>query len=319
MSYCITSTVSVCSDPFVPIQYAYDNVDRVISETRSGPGMMTETTAYDYTPVEASDPVLPVDTRPRTVVKTLDGIECERTYYVYSPLTNIVERVGTQGALYGSTNVLRAVTAFYPAVANDVRSGLVASIRHEDGKLDVYDYALTSNLWVETVTHLHEQSPAPVSGKTTRDITTTNRRGEILEQKTEAFIDGSWYTIARDRMTYNTTGKRIRTENLAGQVTTTAWDCCHKVSEVQPDGSTTTWDYDNEGRMIASSRLVPLDMTNVTWLTTCYEYDDLGRQVATWQTNYSAQVGLPATRALRPARSRNRSRRPAWQHHYNGV
>ena len=278
------------------IQYAYDNVDRVISETRSGPGMMTETTAYDYTPVEASDPVLPVDTRPRTVVKTLDGIECERTYYVYSPLTNIVERVGTQGALYGSTNVLRAVTAFYPAVANDVRSGLVASIRHEDGKLDVYDYALTSNLWVETVTHLHEQSPAPVSGKTTRDITTTNRRGEILEQKTEAFIDGSWYTIARDRMTYNTTGKRIRTENLAGQVTTTAWDCCHKVSEVQPDGSTTTWDYDNEGRMIASSRLVPLDMTNVTWLTTCYEYDDLGRQVATWQTNYSAQVGLPATR-----------------------
>ena len=47
--------------------------------------------------------------------------------------------------------------------------------------------------------------------------------------------------------------------------------------------------------MIASSRLIPLDMTNVTWLTTCYEYDDLGRQTATWQTNYAAQVGLPAT------------------------
>ena len=37
-------------------------------------------------------------------------------------------------------------------------------------------------------------------------------------------------------------------------------------------------------------------MTNVTWLTTCYEYDDLGRQIATWQTNYAAQVGLPVTR-----------------------
>ena len=37
-------------------------------------------------------------------------------------------------------------------------------------------------------------------------------------------------------------------------------------------------------------------MTNVTWLTTCYQYDALGRQVATWQTNYAAQVGLPATR-----------------------
>ena len=97
-------------------------------------------------------------------------------------------------------------------------------------------------------------------------------------------------------MTYNFEGKRITSESLAGQVTTTAWDCCRKVSEVQPDGSTTTWDYDDEGRMIASSRLIPLDMTNVTWLTTCYEYDDLGRQTATWQTNYAAQVGLPATR-----------------------
>ena len=48
-------------------QYAYDNADRVVSETRSGPGMMTEATTYDYTPVDPSDPVLPVDTRPRTV------------------------------------------------------------------------------------------------------------------------------------------------------------------------------------------------------------------------------------------------------------
>jgi RHS repeat-associated protein len=278
------------------IQYAYDNLDRVTSETRSGPDMMTETTTYDYTPVDPSDPALPVDTRPRTVVKKLDGIECERTYYAYLPFTNIVERVGEQGAAYGGTNVLRTVTAFYPVVANDARSGFVASIRHEDGKFDLYDYELSSNIWVRTVTHLHEQSPAPVSGKTTRDITITNARGEEIETRTEAYIDGIWYTIARNRMTYNFEGKRISSENLAGQVTTTAWDCCHKVSEIQPDGSTTTWDYDIEGRMIASSRLIPLDMTNVTWLTTCFRYDDLGRQVATWQTNFAAQVGLPATR-----------------------
>ena len=277
-------------------QYTYDSLDRVISETRSGPGMMTEMTTYDYTPVDPSDPVLPVDTRPRIVVRKLNNIECERTYYVYSPLTNIVERVGTQGAAYGGTNVLRTVTAFYPVVANDPRSGFVASIRHEDGRLDIYDYFLVSNLWIRTVTHLHEQSPSPVSGKTTRDITLTNVRSQILEEKTEAFIDGIWYTISKNRMTYNAEGKRTSLENLAGQVTTTAWDCCRKVSEVQPDGSTTTWDYDDDGRIIASSRLIPLDMTNVTWLTTCYEYDDLGRQIATWQTNYAAQVGLPVTR-----------------------
>ena len=107
---------------------------------------------------------------------------------------------------------------------------------------------------------------------------------------TEAYIDGIWYTISRSRMTYNLQGKRTSLENLAGQVTTTARDCCHKVSETQPDGSATTWDYDAEGRMIAASRLVLLDMTNVTWLTTCYKYDDLGRQTATWPTNYATQV-----------------------------
>ena len=290
------------------IEYAYDAEGREQSIRRSGPDMMTEVTTYDYTPVDASDPVLPVDTRPRTVVRKLNNIECERTYYVYSPLTNIVERVGTQGAAYGSTNVLRTVTAFYPAggpgavpavggpTSVSAASGLVSSIRHEDGTLDMYDYALVSNIWIRTITHLHEQSPAPVSGKTTRDITITNSRGEILEEKTEAYIGEVWYTIARETMTYNPQGKRITSENLAGQVTTTAWDCCHKVSETEPDGSTTTWDYDDEGRMIASSRLIPLDMTNVTWLTTCYRYDGLGRQVATWQTNYAAQVGLPATR-----------------------
>ena len=83
---------------------------------------MTETTTYDYTPVDASDPILPVDTRPRTVVKTLNNIECERTYYVYSPLTNIVERVGTQGAPYGGTNVLRTVTSFYPVTGGPLSS-----------------------------------------------------------------------------------------------------------------------------------------------------------------------------------------------------
>ena len=37
-------------------------------------------------------------------------------------------------------------------------------------------------------------------------------------------IDGIWYTISRNRMTYNAEGKRTSLENLAGQVTTTAWD-----------------------------------------------------------------------------------------------
>ena len=95
---------------------------------------------------------------------------------------------------------------------------------------------LSSNLWAETVTHLHEQSPAPVSGKTTRDVTITNARGEEIEARTEAYIDGMWYTISRNRMTYNAEGKRTSLENIAGQVTTTAWDCCHIIMQLKLRG-----------------------------------------------------------------------------------
>ena len=35
-------------------------------------------------------------------------------------------------------------------------------------------------------------------------------------------------------MTDDTTGKRRRTENLAGQATTTEWDCCHKIESAYP-------------------------------------------------------------------------------------
>ena len=83
-------------------------------------------------------------------------------------------------------------------------AGFVQSIRHEDGKLDLYDYFLVSNCWVRTVTHLHEQSPTPVSGKTTRDITTTNHRGEILEQnpKNSVFrFSGLHFTVEFDKFT----------------------------------------------------------------------------------------------------------------------
>ena len=75
-------------------------------------------------------------------------------------------------------------------------SGLVSSIRHEDGTFDTYDYSLVSNLWVRTVTHLHEQSPTPVSGKTTRDITTTNHReGRIWVIHRTTFPTGSFHFV----------------------------------------------------------------------------------------------------------------------------
>ena len=275
-------------------EFAYDAADRIVSEKRSGSDMPDKLVTRSYASVDPSDVVPPVDSRPRTTVKKIAGIEVERTYHVYGPWTEITERAATQGAAYGAAGAMRTVKTYWETDSG-VKAGKLKSVRREDGRFDAYDYSLVTNVWTETVTHLHEQATSPVSGKTTRDTRITNARGEIVEERSEAFIDGTWYVISRNRMTYNLQGKRIQVENLAGQVTMTAWDCCHKISETQPDGQTTTWDYDAEGRMVASSRLIPLDLTNVTWVTTCYAYDGLGRQTATWMTNFTEHIGIPAT------------------------
>ena len=275
-------------------EYVYDSADRTIREVRSGVGMLAETVEKSYASVDSSDVVPPVDARPRTTVKKLDGVEVERTYHVYGPWTEITERAAAPGADYGAAGALRTVKTYWDADSG-VKAGKVKSIRREDGRVDAYDYTLADGVWTETVTHLHEQAMEPVSGKTTRDVSVMNRRGETLEYRTEAFVAGTWYTVAKTMQEFNAQGKVVRSTDLAGRVTTTAWDCCHKISETKPDGQTTTWDYDTEGRMIASSRLIPLDATNVTWVTTCYRYDAMGRQTATWTTNYTEHVGTPAT------------------------
>ena len=274
--------------------YDYDAVKRRIRETRSGVGMATNVIEHSYASVDPSDVVPPVDSRPRMTVKKIAGIEVERTYHVYGPWTEITERAATQGAVYGAVGAMRTVKTYWPE-GSGLKTGKVKSIRREDGRFDAYDYTLVTNVWTETVTHLHEQAMDPVSGKTTRDISVINARGETLEYRTEAYIGGNWYTISKTMQQHNLQGKVIRSTDLAGRVTTTAWDCCHKISESKPDGRIMTWDYDAEGRMIASSRLIPLDLTNVTWVTTCYAYDGLGRQTATWTTNTTAHIGIPAT------------------------
>ena len=82
---------------------------------------------------------------------------------------------------FGGANALRTVTAYYPVAEGDIRSGRVRSVRHEDGRMELYDYALEGGLWSIIETHAHEQAPEPVDGKTTHEVTVANSRGQILD------------------------------------------------------------------------------------------------------------------------------------------
>ena len=96
-------------------------------------------------------------------------------------------------------------------------------------------------------------------------------RGEIPEQKTDAYISGVWYTIARNQMKYNSTGKQRTFENLAGQLTTTAWDSCFA--------------YANNNRGELTNATAAVDAA----YRYAYDFDDIGNRESAFErgTNYT--------------------------------
>lgn len=277
------------------ILYEYDDKNRIVRESIP---LVEEETLYSYEPVDPSDPPLLCDTRPRCVVRKMQGIEIRRTYYVYGTNgVDIVERVGEQGAAYGGTNVLRTVTTYYP-VTGAITDGLVQSVRHEDGTVDDYAYDLTDGVWTETVTHVHEQAPDIVPMRTTRSVRVYNALGRLVDSRTDLCTIGvedlvpqaDWTPIERLQYAYDIDGNEIRREDLAGRLWSSEWagNCCGKVSETDWQGITTTFAYDADGRLVS---------TQQGSILTERLYDALGRVIAISSTNCVESLGTPVLHA----------------------
>ena len=261
-------------------EYAYDDEGRLTSITaqKSDGSGDIRVTSYSYVSNTVYDVVSPGDTRPRREIVSWNGMETERTFYVYSAATQIVERAAAGSAFGAPGN--RRTTQIYNSEGRIVKS--IAP----DGVETIYSYATD-----------------PVTGVFTTTATTVDRRtiteaapnGYVLETRTEALADGGqeWLTISRQTYTRNAEGKAVRTEDLAGRVTTAVWDCCNKVSETAPDGTTTLYTYDINRREIARGVLTATGLTDETYVTRRTEYDSMGRVAATWTTNETEGVGLP--------------------------
>ena len=264
------------------VRYRYDVQGRKIETVRTDTAeSFYEVTTLSYAPVAAGDVTSLMDTRPRCEVvaeRNAEGemVEVARTYHVYLPTQEIVERAATAGAAYGAEGALRTVKTWYaPDEETPYYAGRVASVRDEDGALRKYDYRLEEERWIETVTHLHEQAPEPVSGKTTRRSVVYDRVGNVVERNEEVFIDGVWHLIDRTTYAYNAAGKVTKETDFAGRETVSVWGdaCCGKVSEALPNGVRHTYAYDAEGNLLAQTTLK--DESH----TVTYRRDDLGRVV----------------------------------------
>ena len=270
--------------------YEYDDAGRlskIKAYELNGSGDTNEIW-YAYSPNMSCDAVLPGDTRPRIKTILWNDIATEQTFYVYSSVTQnltqtslttqIVERA-VVGSSFGDPGNRRTTTIY------NYEGRIVKSIAPDEVET-VYSYA------TDPVTGVFTTTATTVDRRT---ITETAPNGYILETRTEALSeDGTdWLVIARQAYTRNAEGKAIRTEDLAGRVTTAVWDCCNKVSETAPDGTTTLYTYDINRREIARSVLTATSLTNETYVTRRTEYDPMGRVAATWTTNETESVGLP--------------------------
>ncbi len=259
------------------VQYGYDANGRQISVTYPN---RSEVVTTSYAPVDPADQFLLNDTRPRTVTRTINAIEVERTYYAYLPTQEIVERCATQGAAYGAAGNLRTVKTWYPAAEDDYSAGRVKSVRYKDGQMDLYTYSWIDSIWTETVTRVHEEEPDPVAMQTTRRSAIYNRIGNLVEQRTELMTaPGVWEQIDGVVYEYSVNGKETKRTTFNGLITTSEWagTCCGKSSETAPDGTRTTFTYDDNGRLIVRTVLDPNP------IETHIGYDALGRQIVSWR------------------------------------
>ena len=267
------------------VQFEYDTLNRVSREFFP---LTNEETLYSYDSVDETDIVRVSDSRPRTVVKTREGIEIERTYYVFGTNgVDIVERVGEQGAAYGGTNVLRTIVTYYP-VTGSVSDGRIQSVRNEDGSLDCYQYALDDGKWIETTIHVHELAPEPRPFHTTRDVSVSDRRGNMVRTATELLVEnGCWEAIEAVENEYDLEGNLICSTDLAGRTTTSEWGgyCCGKTSETAWNGITTVFAYDDNGNTVLESvqQPTPVDIVHV--------FDEQSREVLSYMTNRTDGLG----------------------------
>ena len=280
------------------VKYAYDANGRQTSITYPNRGEVVTTS---YAPVDPADQILLNDTRPRTIIRKINNIEVERTYYAYLPTQEIVERAATQGVAYGAVGNLRTVTTWYPAAEDDYSAGRVKSVRYEDGQMDFYAYSWIDSIWTETVTRVHEQEPDPVAMQTTRRSTIYNRIGNLVEERTELMTAaGVWEQIDGVAYEYSVNGKETKRTTFNGLITTSEWagTCCGKSSETASDGTRTTFTYDDNGRLIVRTVLDPNP------IETHIGYDAIGRETVTWTTNRVAHLGTTPLHATYDALGR---------------
>ena len=282
------------------VAYQYDDHGRVTREFRPWLSGVVDTSlattravSYNYSPVDAAETVTPESFwEPRVVTETVLGVVTSKTFHARikaadGAITEISEQAWAGFAAYGDTRNLRTVTSYYSEAEGEAFSGKLKSVLSPDGKLTTYayDYGVFDGVgtftqgggrWLKTtVTHGTELSPAGIANKTTREVSIENPTGVSVYSESEVYDGSAYARVSWSRNTLDAQNRVVRTDNSDGTFTATAWDCCHKASETDAEGITTTFTYDPLDRVISQIR----DGLGGS-IVTDFVLDALGREIS---------------------------------------
>ncbi|MBI5843626.1 MAG: Ig-like domain-containing protein [Deltaproteobacteria bacterium] len=261
------------------VAYQYDEHGRVTREFRpwlsggvSFDRLTTRAVSYSYSPVDAAETITPESFwEPRVITETVLGKVTGKTFSARliasdGAITEISEQAWAGYAVYGDSHNLRTVTTYYPEAEGEAQSGKLKSVLSPDGRLTTYAYDYGSfdgvsaftvggGLYLRTsVTHGTESSPAGIAGKTTREVSVDTPTGVSVYSETEVYDGSACARVSWTRNTLDSLGRVERTDSSDGTFTQTGWTCCQKESETDAEGVTTTFIYDDLGRVISQTR-----------------------------------------------------------------
>lgn len=308
------------------VEYTYDLQNRLVEQRNPWKDDSVKSRINDYTSHHPWDQLTAADQRPRTVSERVDGQITAKTFYAYlhDPETGVYyeieERSHRAEADFGDPQNPRQTTYYYASDAPLHMRGHQQRIEYPDGRVDTYSYSYgyyqddpldpsqsqfvedpAGPDWLERVTHGTVAAPEGIAYDTSRAITVTDRRGDVVLRETQVYTGTDYVRVDWEIIRYNLLHHPLETIRANGDRESATWShCCGKQIERQADGTEWVYAYDGLKRVLSKTKLNVDGSIGVTEsytydangnrlsetlsggglsLTTTYEYDALGRKV----------------------------------------
>jgi len=234
----------------------HDRYGRRVKSSQIVKGGLAETETISYKPVSADGFV---DFRPVRKIRTLDGVETERTEWLYE--TNRTTTARTV------ENVTRTSFTEYDSLGRTILSV------SEDGKATRRAYS--TDLTVGPCTETSETGVfangafSLVDGKSERTVSERNALGDEIRTERFALVGGEWHSLSFETKAYNAKHQVVLTLYSNGKSSSAAWICTGPLWQAGTDGISTTNVYDGTKSLVSSTRYSPLGAVTTEYVRDC--------------------------------------------------